>query len=363
VSYRSSGVDYDVLDEAKRRSLRAASSTWHSPGWGASIVTESVGEPTQLIEVGGRVIATVLECLGTKSSIAADVAAELGVDRFEAIGFDTVAAAANDLCCAGALPVCLNAYVATGSPDWYAGTRHASFVAGFEKACREAGAAWVGGESPTLRGIVEEGSVDLAASAVGLVPEDCEPWLAGRLEPGDEIVLLSSSGLHANGASLVRSVASRLEQGWSTTLPSGRTLGEAALDESVLYSGLVGALHGGEQSSAVHYASHVTGHGLRKLMRARRHLTYRLTAIPEVPEVLAFVASVAGMDAAAAYGTFNMGVGFALFVAAGTGGSVLETARHLGYGALSAGTVEEGRRRVILEPLGIIFESEELSLC
>src|SRR6202020_1153549 len=94
----------------------------------------------------------------------------------------------------------------------------------------------------------------------------------------------------------------------------------------------------------VHYASHITGHGVRKLMRAQRDLTYRVHELPAVPEVLAFLASRARLDAWEAYGTLNMGVGFSLFVAEGAGLQAVEAARASGHDALVAGVVEEGRR-------------------
>lgn len=362
-AYRSAGVDYDVLDAAKRRSIEAVTASLGRPAArGALVVAETVGEPAQLCEVGGLLLATVLECLGTKSEIAAAVEAEIGLERFDAIGVDAVAAVVNDLCCVGALPLTLSAYVATGSAAWYEGGRHASLVAGFAHGAELAGAAWVGGESPTLAGVVSPSSVDLAASAVGLVPPGRRPYLGSRLGPGDEIVLVESSGLHANGASLARSVAAALPESWATRLASGRSFGDAVLDPSVLYVGLVEALQHGEAAAAVHYASHVTGHGLRKLMRADRALTYRVEALPAVPEVLSFLVERAGLDAAAAYGTFNMGAGFALYVEAGHGEEVAALARAHGYRAARSGVVESGPRRVVLEPVSVTYDGDALEL-
>jgi len=362
-AYRSAGVDYEVLDAAKRRAVEAAASTLSFPaGRGAHVVSESVGEPAALLEVGGLRLAVVLECLGTKSEIAREVEESLGLDRFGAVGVDAVAAIVNDLCCLGALPLALNAYFATGAASWYDGRRHESLVAGWRSACERSGAAWVGGESPTLAGVVEPGSIDIAGSCVGLVPDGAPSWLGSRLEPGDEIVLVASSGLHANGASLARRVAAELPKGWGEPLSSGRGFGEAVLTPSVLYVSLVEELQRCSAEVPVHYASHVTGHGFRKLMRAERELTYRLHSLPEVPEVLAFVAERAGLSPREAYGTLNQGAGFALYVAAGGGETVAELAAGLGYGALVAGAVEAGPRSVVLEPVGVTYDSADLAL-
>lgn len=363
-AYGSSGVDYDTLDAAKRLAIDLAAGTLTGPERrGASVVAASVGEPATLLELGGLTLAVVLECLGTKSMIAREVEDVLGLDRWAAVGVDAVAAIVNDLCCVGALPLTINAYFATGSARWYSGSRHGSLVAGWRQACEAVGAAWVGGESPTLAGLVDADQIDLAGSALGRLPAGERAWLGARLEEGDEIVLVASSGLHANGASLARALASsteRCRRGWAEPLPSGRPFGDAVLDASVLYASLVEATFAA--GVPVHYASHVTGHGWRKLMRAEAELTYRISVLPQVPEVLAFLVERHGLGAREAYGTFNMGAGFALFVAGGSGEAAVATARGAGYEALVAGVVERGPRRVVLEPIGVTYESSELEL-
>ena len=360
-AYARAGVDYTTLDAAKRRSLAAALTTSAFPaGRGAALVDASRGEPAVVFGFGGTNFGFVLECLGTKSTIARTFQELTGIDRFEAIGYDTVAAVVNDCCCVGALPLVVNAYFATGAAGWYEGSRHASLVEGWRRGCADAGAAWGGGESPTLSGLVGGDEIDLAGSAIGALPPGVAPLLGDALVPGDEIVLIASSGLHANGASLARSVADDLTEGFAAVLPSGRSFGDALLDESVIYVKLVEALLGARLP--LHYASHITGHGLRKVMRADRELTYRIDALPAVPEVLGFLVERAGLTPRDAYGTLNMGSGFACFVAAGRGPAAVECAEGLGFAATLAGVVETGARRVILEPVGVEFASDELEL-
>jgi phosphoribosylformylglycinamidine cyclo-ligase len=171
---------------------------------------------------------------------------------------------------------------------------------------------------------------------------------------------VASNGLHANGASLARLIAERLERGYATRLPSGRTFGEALLDPSRMYVGLIGELLGA--GAPLHYASHITGHGLLKLMRAQRELRYVVERLPPVPEVLRFLASEAQLDEAAAYSTFNMGAGMALYCAAGAGEEVVRAAARLGHDALVAGFVQPGAREVVLEPVGVRYASEQLEL-
>ena len=273
-AYSSAGVDYEALDAGKRSALTEAMATSGLlAALGGRAVDESRGEPAFVFELEGRAFGFVVEGLGTKSIIARQVEEQLGVDAFDNVAYDTVAAIVNDLCCVGALPMVVNAYFATGSSEWYRREdRHAALLTGWREACVDAGAAWGGGESPSLPELVHGPDIELAGSAVGLVPDGRPAILGGELAPDDEIVLVESNGLHANGSSLARLIASRLPDGYGTRLPSGRSFGEALLDRSAIYVGLVRELL--TAGIGVHYLSHITGHGLLKLMRPRRELTY-----------------------------------------------------------------------------------------
>lgn len=360
--YRQAGVDYEVLDAAKRVAMDAARATSDRLSeHGGHAVDESRGEPAFVFTLGSERFAFVLECLGTKSVLARQHQEQTGVDRFHDIGVDSVAAIVNDLCCVGALPLVVNAYFATGHPDWYADEgRFASLVAGWREACERSGATWGGGESPSLHGLISESDVEIAGSAVGRIPDGVELILGADLAPGDEIVLLASTGLHANGASLVRKLGAELPDGLQTKLASGATLGEAALAASAIYVPVVAALL--RERVPVTYLSHMTGHGLRKLMRADRELTYRISTLPDVPEVFDLMTDLLGMSPYDAYGTFNMGAGFAVYCRKGAGSDVAAAAGEAGIGALVAGAVEKGARRVMIEPLDVVYSSETLTL-
>ena len=223
--YSASGVDYDVLDAGKRAAVAAAKESSAFPVQrGTEAIDASRGEPAFVFKLGDRYMAQVLECLGTKSTIARVHQEQGGINHFDAIGFDAVAAIVNDIVCVGALPLVVNAYFATGSPKWYsADGRFEALVKGWFEACRASGAAWGGGESPGLSGIIAETEIDLAGSATGAIPEGVEPILGQDLMAGDEIVFIESSGLHANGSSLARRIADELEDGYATKMPSGTT--------------------------------------------------------------------------------------------------------------------------------------------
>lgn len=364
-SYRDAGVDYETLDAGKRSAIAQALAT--SPLLGARggrALDDSRGEPAFAFELDGRTLAFVVEGLGTKSIIARRVLEEQGVDRFADVAYDAVAAIVNDLACVGALPLVVNAYFATGSAEWYRhGQRAHSLLAGWRRACEDAGCAWGGGESPSLPGLVDEREIELAGAAVGAVPHGRAAILGEALGPGDEIVLVASTGLHANGASLARLVADRLPDGYATVLPgeeANTTFGRALLEPSAIYVDLVAGLL--RRELPVTYLSHITGHGLLKLMRRPRPLRYRVRELMPPPAVLAFLVEQSGLDARAAYSTFNMGIGYAVYCAAGSGAAVVEQADGLGLRAWVAGVVEEGPREVVLEPVDVVYGSDLLEL-
>jgi phosphoribosylformylglycinamidine cyclo-ligase len=112
----------------------------------------------------------------------------------------------------------------------------------------------------------------------------------------------------------------------------------------------------------VHYLTNITGHGWRKLMRHPTSFVYRLTTLPPVPLVLQFIVENAGLDLFEAYGTLNMGAGFAIFVPAIQAAQTIVVAERHGVKAYQAGKVEKGKKQVVIEPLGVIYEGESLNL-
>jgi phosphoribosylformylglycinamidine cyclo-ligase len=360
--YGKLGIDYDVLDESKRAAIGFAQSTSHLlEQHGGRVVEASRGASAFVLELAGQHLAFVIEGLGTKSIISRQWWEVAGEDRFADVGVDAVGAIVNDVCSVGALPMVINAYFATGRSDWHAGEHGLrSLLAGWRRGCELSQAAWGGGESPALPGLVSPDDIELAGSAIGLVPAEWGPILGEELRSGDAIVLVASSGLHANGASLARSVAASLPDGLLTTMPGGRRFGDALLDPSVIYVPLVAELLA--RGIRPSYLSHITGHGMRKLMRAPVDLTYVVRELPPVPDVLAFLVEHAGIDQREAYGTFNMGAGFAVYVAAGQAQEVVDAAAARGMRATIAGHVEAGERGVELPGAGLSYPGSELEL-
>jgi phosphoribosylformylglycinamidine cyclo-ligase len=362
LDYAAAGVNYGTLDASKIMAQKAARATaMNLARHGAAELEASRGESAYLLEIGGMLIASITECLGTKALVADAVRPFSGRSHYDTIAQDTIAMAVNDLVTVGATPLSSHAYWSAGSSEWFADQeRMQDLVRGWQRACDVCGMAWGGGETPALGGVVEANRIDLAASCVGIVKGRDRLMLGERLAAGDAIVLLAASGIHANGISLARKLAERLPNGYRTTLSDGRTFGEALLDPTVLYAPITERLF--EAGVRPHYAVNVTGHGWRKLMRHPADLRYVMRTVPPVPPVLDFLRTQGGMSARDAYGTFNMGAGFALFIARGDVGRALDIAEDAELTAWHAGDVQAGAKSLVIEPLGLEYDASDLHL-
>jgi phosphoribosylformylglycinamidine cyclo-ligase len=362
LSYEQSGVDYAMIDPFKVAAQRAAAATGrHMSAHGFHEVAASRGESAYVVDVGPFYLATIVECLGSKALVADEMHRLTGRSYYDSIAQDTIAMAVNDLITVGATPLIVQAYWAAGGSEWFEdGQRAAALVSGWKRACDICGVAWGGGETPALAGIVADGRIDLAASCTGLVSPKQRLSLGDALAAGDAIVLLASSGIHANGLSLARKLVERLPQGYLTPVAPGLGFGDALLAPTTLYSPVTEALFA--SGITPHYCANITGHGWRKLLRHPARHTYRLRQVPPVPPVLSFIQQHARQDDKDAYSTFNMGAGFALFVAADDAERCVAVSRAQGIDAWIAGQVEAGDKKLVIEPLGVEFGDDALQL-
>ncbi|ACB34244.1 Phosphoribosylformylglycinamidine cyclo-ligase [Leptothrix cholodnii SP-6] len=362
LSYEQAGVNYDLIDPLKVTAQRAAASTASQLAHhGFTEVAASRGESAYVVDVGPFYLASIVECLGTKTLVADEMARLTGKSWYDAIAQDTIAMAINDLITVGATPLVVQAYWAAGGSDWFGDDqRSQALVAGWKRACEVCQVAWGGGETPALAGIVEEGRIDLAASCTGLINPKERLSVGDKLAAGDAIVLLASSGIHANGLSLARKLVERLPDGYLTEIAPGLTYGAALLAPTTLYSPVTEALF--KAGITPHYCANITGHGWRKLLRHPAELSYRIHTVPPVTPVLRFIQQQAQQDDREAYSTLNMGAGFAIFVAAEDAERTVEIARAQGIAAWVAGEVEAGAKRLQIEPLDIEFGNDDLQL-
>lgn len=362
LSYEQAGVNYDLIDPLKIAAQRAAAATGaHLGGHGFSEVLASRGESAYVVDVGPFYLASIVECLGTKTLVADEMSKLTGKSFYAGIAQDTIAMAINDLITVGATPLVVQAYWAAGGSDWFGDKLRAqALVEGWKKACDTCQVAWGGGETPALAGIVEEGRIDLAASCTGLINPKTRLSVGDQLGAGDAIVLLASSGIHANGLSLARKLVERLPNGYLTEIEPGLSYGEALLAPTVLYSPVTEALF--KAGIQPHYCANITGHGWRKLLRHPGQFTYRIHTVPPVTPVLKFMQEHAKQDDREAYSTLNMGAGFAIFVKAEDAARTVEVAKACGIDAWLAGALEAGPKQLLIEPLNIRFSDDDLQL-
>ena len=246
LTYRDAGVDIERGRRLVDLVRPLAASTRRTE------VVGGIGAFGALFEVpaGYRrpVLVSGTDGVGTKLAIAIEAG------RHEGVGIDLVAMCVNDVLCAGAEPLFFLDYFSTGRFDENV---TAAVLNGIAEGCRRAGAALVGGESAEMPGIYRDGDYDLAGFCVGIVERD-RIIDGNRVAAGDALIGLASSGLHANGFSLVRKVLEttgcRLDRDIG-----GRSLAEALLEATRIYVPSVLDLIG---HAEVHGIAHITGGGL-----------------------------------------------------------------------------------------------------
>ena len=358
-SYSSSGVDYSKIDPVKKLAQTLAKSS--SGNSNLATVEKSRGETAFVWEEEDCYRAFVIESLGTKNLIADEMRKTTGKTYYDCLAQDTVAMIVNDLIAVGAKPQVVNAYFAAGSSDWFADEQRAKdLVEGWANACKMAGAVWGGGESPALSGIINPRTGELAGSAVGIIKPKSRLSLGDKIKAGDSIVLIESSGLHCNGASLVRKIAGNLPEAFAHKLPNGNYFGEEILQPTIIYAKVIDTLF--EEGIDIHYLTNITGHGWRKIMRANRKFTYLMTQIPPIPCIFEFIQKHGVSSDREMYGTFNMGAGFAIFLQKEEVEKAQEIIEKNNLKSWNAGIIGEGPKKVIIEPKGIVFEGETLDL-
>ncbi|HBP00938.1 MAG: Phosphoribosylaminoimidazole (AIR) synthetase [Candidatus Moranbacteria bacterium GW2011_GWE1_49_15] len=361
MTYAGTGINYKEMDPFKRKALgRALRTRRNLERLGFKVVEESYGESAIVIDVGPFYLVVVEEGLGTKNLVAEAMEEISGEACHGLVAQCNFAMASNDLSTVGATPFLAMLHLAVGNAKWLADKeRTDALVDGYGDACDEAGCTWGGGETPTLRDIVNPSSAVFANCCIGAIMDKDNLLLGSRIEHGDAIILVESSGIHANGLTLARDIRAKLPEGYAAKLPSGRKYGEVLLDPTIIYAPLVDAC-----AHLLHYAVNITGHGWRKLMRAKQNFTYVVEKLPEVPEIFRFMQEHGPVDDREAYGNLNMGAGFALYASPRHADEIVQIAQGLGLKALTAGYVfESERRQVVIGPLdNLTYDEEELKV-
>ena len=299
-TYREAGVDIQRGDEFVRRIGPMVRSTFR---------------PEVLGDIGGfgglfrfpsdryrePILVSGTDGVGTKVKMATLM------NRHDSIGIDLVAMCVNDIIVSGAEPLFFLDYLATGHLEVEVGT---AIIQGIAEGCRQAGCALIGGETAEMPSCYPQGEYDLAGFAVGVV-ERSEMLGPEKIQSGDVLIGVGSSGLHSNGYSLARQVVFEM-QGWSpeTRVPAlSGSVGEALLRPTLIYVKLVKALLAG---SRLHGLAHITGGGLtgnvpRIIPDQWQAVIDRNTWEP--PSLFSVLQQAGGVDQEEMFRVFNMGVG------------------------------------------------------
>jgi len=361
ITYAQVGDNYYTKDPIKKMAQLFARQTIIKGKLGFREITESRGESAFVWQVGDFLFASVVEGLGTKNLVADEMRKISDKTYYDVIGHDTVATIINDLITVGAKPRVVHAYWAIEDNSWLQDEiRMRDFAGGWRDACKISMATWGGGETPTLKGIVEKNAVDLGGSAIGIIQNKSRLIIDKNLKSGDRIVLLRSNGINCNGLSLARAVAKKLPKGYATKLKEGKMYGEALLTITNIYAKLIQDLL--DAGIDIHYISNITGHGLRKIMRARGNFTYVIEKLFPPQEIFTFIQEHANLSDDEIYQTLNMGQDYAIFLPKGDVKKAQEIIKKNKFESLDAGVVKSGPRQVIIKPKNLTFKSETLDL-
>jgi len=330
LQYEAAGVSIERGDRATQI-MRAAVEATHGPE-----VISPLGGFAGLYALAhyrDPILASTIDGVGTKVLVAREMGS------FASIGEDIVNHCANDVLATGARPLLFLDYVASGLLE---PGSVAEFVRGAAEACRSLGISLVGGETAEMPGLYGEGDFDVVGVCVGAC-ERGEVVTGERVEAGDVVIGLPSSGLHTNGYTLARKVLEDAGISYPET-PEGldRPVGEVYLTPHRTYAREVLALR---QAVEVRGMAHITGGGLPgNLPRALGGLGVRLgPGLWEEPAVFGLIRTLGGVAEEEMRRVFNLGVGFCVVVPARQAEEALAVLAEAGCDARRIGEVVDAQ--------------------
>lgn len=288
LDYAKAGVDIREEERAIKSLARVIKHV--RKGFGRPILTSHYAG---VIDCGDFGIAITTDGVGSKILVAE------AINKFDTIGIDCVAMNVNDLVAIGAEPLAMVDYIAIERPDERI---MAEMAKGLEEGCRIANITLLGGETATLPEIIR--GFDLAGTAIGVVEKD-KIVTGERVEPGDVIVAIPSSGIHSNGLTLARKVVEMAGMSYHDKF-NGKTIGEELLTPTRIYMEVLDVL----KRCDVHGLAHITGSGLLKLKRLRGDVKYVVDKPLEPQKIFRLIQELGEVDEDEMYRTFNMGMGF-----------------------------------------------------
>ena len=331
ITYADAGVDIHAGDKAVELMKDAVARTHGPEVLGGVGAFAWLFDASALLGYERPLLATSTDGVGTKIVIAQ----AMGIH--DTIGRDLVAMVVDDIVVCGAKPLVMTDYIACGQvvPE-----RIADIVRGIAEGCIEAGVALVGGETAEHPGLMGVDEYDVAGAAMGVV-EASKVLGPERVESGDVVIAMASSGLHSNGYSLVRAVVA--QQGWTleTYVPElTRSLGAELLEPTRIYAKLCVSL--AESTPGLHAFSHVTGGGLAANLA--RVLPKGLAATVSrdswaLPPIFSLIQDAGKVPWADLEQTLNLGIGMVAVVAPAEVAAVVEACGAAGVPAWVIGEV------------------------
>ena len=333
-SYAKAGVDitagYRAVELMKKHIARTMTDVDNSIGGFGGLFPLDIAGMEKPVLVSGT------DGVGTKLKLA------FMLNKHDTVGIDCVAMSVNDVICTGARPLFFLDYIACGKnvPE-----RIADIVSGIAEGCVQSGCALIGGETAEMPGFYPEDEYDLAGFAVGIADRS-RIIDKNRMEAGDVIIGLASSGVHSNGFSLVRKVF----EGWDLTCPreelDGRSLGEALLAPTRIYVKPVLEML---KKCDVKGISHITGGGFYE--NVPRSIPEGLCAriqksAVRTPALFNMIAKAGSIPERDMFNTFNMGIGMSIVVAKEDARSALDILNANGAEATIIGEVVKGDGRI-----------------
>ena len=291
-SYADAGVDIDL--EATAITSLIKNLTFRRTG--SPRMTGKVGHYAGLLEFGDYVLALTTDGVGTKMLVA-DM-----MQDWTTVGIDCVAMNVNDLFVMNLEPVAFVDYIAT---DRLSVEKMAQIGVGLNEGARQSNIDIVGGETATLRGLVN--GIDLAGTCLGIQKKD-RVVTGENIKPGDVIIGVPSTGIHSNGLTLARRVVEE-HADYKTRLFDKKTLGEELLTPTRIYAESLRVA----KRCTIHGMCHITGGGLLNFKRLSP-LGFHFTDPINPPEIFTWIQKMGGIDTVEMYRTFNMGMGYAYIV-------------------------------------------------
>jgi len=336
-TYEEAGVSQD--EKAAHIAALVSALRYRRRGLGKPLT--KIGHFTGLVDFGSYALSLCTDSVGTKVLVAKEMR------RWDTIGIDCVAMNVNDMICVGAEPLAFVDYVAIADYDREVARQ---IGIGLNRGAEMANVSIIGGEVAVVPELVRD--LDLAGTCFGVVRKS-KVIDGSAIRPGDVIIGLPSTGIHANGLTLARRA---LAESSLTVLDlvggTGRPWGEELLEPTAIYvRPVLRAIRRGR----VHGMAHITGGGLRNLVRLKANVEFQITEPLDPPPVFAALQQLGGIEAREMYQTFNMGMGFAM-VAPKEAATALIRALRPDVEARIVGSVARGRG-VSMPSLGLSWTS------